>query len=47
MFCLITEVVAQDEQLFFNKTIPNFQRLPMSKVDQSYLHVHEVPPLPS
>ena len=34
-------------QLPSNKTTPYFQRLPMSKVDQSYLHIHEVPPLQS
>ena len=32
-------------QLLFNKTTPHFQLLPMSKVDQSYLCIHEVPPL--
>ena len=29
----------------FNKTTPNFQLLPMCKVDQSLLRIHEVPPL--
>ena len=32
-------------QLLLNKTTPHFQLLPMSKVDQSLLHIHEVPPL--
>ena len=40
----------QDEiQLLSNKVMPQFQLLPMPKVDQSLLHVHvrihEVPPL--
>ena len=32
-------------QLLLNETTPHFQLLPMSKVDQSYLRIHEVPPL--
>ena len=32
-------------QLLLNTTTPHFQLLPMSKVDQSYLRSHEVPPL--
>ena len=32
-------------QLLLNKTTPHFQLLPMSKVDQSQLLIHEVPPL--
>ena len=30
--------------LLLNKTTPHFQLLPMSKVDQSFLRIHEVPP---
>ena len=32
-------------QLLLNKTTPHFQLLPMSKVEQSLLRIHEVPPL--
>ena len=32
-------------QLLLSKTAPHFQLLPMSKVDQSLLRIHEVPPL--
>ena len=32
-------------QLLFNKTTPNFQLLPISKVDQSLLRIREAPPL--
>ena len=32
-------------QLLLNKTTPHFQLLPMSKVDQSQLRVHEALPL--
>ena len=42
----MTEVVAQDDkmiQLLLNKTTPPFQLLPMPKVDQSLLHIHEAP----
>ena len=35
MFCVYTEVMAQDDKLLLNKTTPNFQLLPMSKVNQS------------
>ena len=34
MFCVFTEVKAQDETVTFENT-PHFQLLPMSKVDQS------------
>ena len=37
--------MAQDDQLLLNKTVPLFQLLPTSKVDQSQLRIHEVPPL--
>ena len=45
MFCVYTEVMAQDDTVTFYKTTPHFQLLPMSKVDQPYLRIHEVPPL--
>ena len=32
-------------QLLLNKTTPPFQLLPMPKVDQSLLRIHEAPPL--
>ena len=32
-------------QLLLNKTAPPFQLLPMPKVDQSLLRIHEAPPL--
>ena len=35
MFCVYTEVMAQDDKFLLNKTTPHFQLLPMSKVDQS------------
>ena len=35
MFCVYTEVMAQDDKLHLNKTMPHFQLLPMSKVGQS------------
>ena len=41
----MTEVMSQDDSVTFNKTMPHFPLLPMSKVDQSYLRIHEVPPL--
>ena len=41
MFCVYSEVMARDD----NKTMPHFQTLPMSKVDQSPLLIHKVPPL--
>ena len=31
----MTGVITQDDALFLNKTTPDFQLLPMSKVDQS------------
>ena len=45
MFCVYTEVMAQDDTVTFNKTTPHFQLLPVSKVDQSSFYIHEVPPL--
>ena len=45
MFCVYTEIMAQDDTVTLNKTTPHFQLLPMSKVDQSYLRIHEAPPL--
>ena len=50
MFCVYTEVMAQDDTVTFmdillNKTTPHFQLLPMLKVDRSLLRIHEVPPL--
>ena len=45
MFCIYTEVMAQDDKLLLNETTPHFQLSPMSKVDQSLLRIHEVPPL--
>ena len=38
MFCVYSEVVAQDDTVTFEikkKTTPHFQLLPMSKVDRS------------
>ena len=35
MFCVYTEIMAQDDKLLLNKTTPHSQLLPMSKVDQS------------
>ena len=35
MFCVYTEIMAQDDTVTLNKTTPQFQLLPMSKVDQS------------
>ena len=37
--------MAQVIQLLLNKNTPHFQLLPMSKIDQSLLRIHEVPPL--
>ena len=34
MFCVYTDVMAQDDKSLLNKTTPHFQLLPMSKVDQ-------------
>ena len=43
MFDVYTEIMAQDDKLFL---VPgHLQLLPMSKVDQSELCIHEVPPL--
>ena len=35
MFCVYTDIMAQDDTFLFNKTTPHFQLLPMSKVDLS------------
>ena len=35
MFCVYTEIIAQDDTVLLNKTTPHFQLLPSSKVDQS------------
>ena len=35
VFCVFTEIMAQDDTIILNKTTPHFQLLPMSKVDQS------------
>ena len=35
MFCVYTEVMAHDDTVTFEKNMPYFQLLPMSKVDQS------------
>ena len=35
MFCIYTEIMAQDDTVTFDKTTPPFQFLPMSKFDQS------------
>ena len=35
MFCVYTGVMAQDDTVTLNKTMPHFQRLPMAKVAQS------------
>ena len=35
MFCVYTEIMAQDVTVTLNKTKPRFQLLPKSKVDQS------------
>ena len=45
MFCVYTEVMAQDGTVTLNKTTPHFQLLPLSEVHQSLLRIHEVPPL--
>ena len=36
--------MVQDDTVNFNKTMPHFQLLSMSKEDQSLLCIHEVPP---
>ena len=35
MFCVYTEIMAQDDKLLLNKTTPHFQLLPIPKVDLS------------
>ena len=45
MFRIFTEVWLKIIQLLLNKTSSHVQLLPMSKVDQSFLSIHEVPPL--
>ena len=35
MFCVYTEIMAQDDTVTLNKTTSHFQLLPMSKVDRS------------
>ena len=35
MVYVYTETMVQDDKLLLNKTMPHFQLLPMSKVDQS------------
>ena len=42
--CVYTEVMVQDDTITLDKTTPHFQLLPMSKVNQSLLRIHEVPP---
>ena len=45
MFCVFTKVLWRKMiQLLPDKTTP-FQLLPMTKVEQPYLRIHEVPPL--
>ena len=39
----MTEVMAQEYTVTF--TTPHFQLLPMSKIDESKLRIHEAPPL--
>ena len=36
--------MAQGDKLLSNKTSPHFKLLPMSKVDQSLLPIHQMPP---
>ena len=45
MFCVFTEVWLKIIQLLLNKTSSHFQLLPMSKVNQPYFRIHEVPSL--
>ena len=45
MFCVYTEEMAQDDTVTFELNHASFSALPMSKVDQSLLRMHEVPPL--
>ena len=35
MFCVYTEVMAQDDTGTFEKSTPHFQLLPLPKIDQS------------
>ena len=45
-FTVFTEVLWRKMiQLHSNKTTPHFQLLPISKVDQSLLRIHEAAPL--
>ena len=45
MLCVFTEVQLKLIQLLLNKTSSHFKLLPMSNVDQSLLHINEVPHL--
>ena len=45
MFASILRQWRKMIQLLLIKTTPHFPLLPMSKVDQSQLRIHEVPPL--
>ena len=46
MFRVFTKVLWRKMiQLLSNKAMLHFQLLPLSKVDQSLLRIHEVPPL--
>ena len=45
MFCVYTEVMAQDDTVTFEQNHASFSATSMSKVDKSYLRIHEVPPL--
>ena len=46
MFCVFNEVLWREMiHLLLNKTMPHFKLLRMSKVNQSLLGIHEVPPL--
>ena len=42
MFFVYTEVTVQYDTVMLIKTTPHFHLLPMSKVDQSLLRIHEV-----
>ena len=45
MFCISSEMLWRKTiQLLLNKTLPRLQILPISKVDQSKLRIHEVQP---
>ena len=41
LLCIFETII----QLFFDKTTPHFQLLPMSKIHQTKLRIHEAPPL--